>query len=73
MTPQCNVGEISGFKSERTVFKFRKRKRKRKLLCFVYLLHKQAREIRKFHVAVVQRRLRNVQKKLHACANLLLC
>ena len=32
---------------------------------------KWALEIRKFHVAVVQRRLRNVQKKRGACAKLL--
>ena len=31
---------------------------------------KRAREIRKFHVAVVQRRLRNVQKKRCCFANL---
>ena len=48
--------------SQRTVFKFRKRK----LLCWVYLLPaiKQAREIRKFHVAAEQWRLRNVQKSV---------
>ena len=34
---------------------------------------KRAREIRTFHVAVVQRRLRNVQKKRDACAKLLFC
>ena len=34
---------------------------------------KRAREIRKFHVAVVQRRLRIVQKKRDARAKLLFC
>ena len=33
------------------------------LLVFTYYM-KQAREIRKFHVAVVQPRLRNVQKRV---------
>ena len=39
---------------------------------FTYSI-KRAREIRKFHVAVVQRRLRNVQKKCDARAKLLFC
>ena len=34
---------------------------------------KRAREIRKFHVAVVQRRLRNVEKERDARAKLLFC
>ena len=41
------LAKFSGFESERTLSKFRKRKRK------LYLLHKRAREIRKFHVAAV--------------------
>ena len=59
-----NVGEIFWVESQRTVFKFRKRKLT--LLCWVYLLPaiKQAREIRKFHVAAEQWRLRNVQKSV---------
>ena len=55
-----NVGKIFRVKSERTLCKFRKRKIK--FLCCAHLLHKRAREIRKFHIAVVQQRLRNVQK-----------
>ena len=39
-------------------------KEKRKLLCCVHLHHKTARKIRKFHEAVVQRRLRIVQKSV---------
>ena len=39
---------------------------------FTYSI-KRAREIRKFHVAVVQRRLRNVQKKCDERAKLLFC
>ena len=59
-----NVGEIFWVESQRTVFKFRKRKLT--LLCWVYQLPaiKQALEIRKFHVAVEQWRLRNVQKSV---------
>ena len=54
--------KYSAVKSERTVFKCIKRKRK--VLCCVHLLHKALLtcKIRTFHVAVVQRRLRNVQK-----------
>ena len=43
------------------------RKRKGKFLCCAHLLHKTAREIRKFHVAVGQQRLRNVQKSVQSC------
>ena len=57
------LGKFSGVKSERTVSKFRKRKWK--LLCYVFTFSfKPVREIRRFHVAVVQRRLRNVQKSV---------
>ena len=56
------LANFSEVKSERTVFKFRKRKRK--FLRCAHLLRdlKRLREIRKFHVAVMQRRLRNLQK-----------
>ena len=59
------LAKFSGVESERTVSKLRKRKRK---FCvgFTYST-KQARVIRKFHVAVVQRRLRNVQSKTAWC------
>ena len=54
------LAKFSGVESERTVFKLRKRNRN---FCVVFAYSiKRAREIRKFHVAVVQRRLRNVQK-----------
>ena len=55
------LGKFSGVKSERTVFKLRKRKKK--CVVFTYFI-KRAHEIRKFHVVVVQRRLRNVQKSV---------
>ena len=59
-----------GFESQRTVSNFRKRK----FLCCVHLLHKAgAGEIRKFHVAVLQRRLRSVQKRRAARTRLLFC
>ena len=47
---------------ERTVYKFRKGKRQ--LLCVFTYSIKQACEIRKFHVAGVQRRQRNVQNSV---------
>ena len=47
--------------SQRTVSKFTKEKRK--FLCCVHYSIKRAREIRTFQVTVVQRWLRNVQKK----------
>ena len=55
------LANFSGIESERTVSKFRKRKS----FCavFTYFM-KRSREIRKFHVAVVQRRLRNVEKSV---------
>ena len=59
------LAKFCAVKSERTVSKWRKRKRK---FCvgFTYSI-KQAREIGKFHVTVVQRRLRNVQFKTAWC------
>ena len=54
------LAKFCGVEYERTVSEFRKRK-------FLYCVHhstERAREIRKFHVAVVQRRLRNVQKSV---------
>ena len=56
------LAKFSGVESERTVFKFRKRKRKFCVM-FTYSI-KQACEIRKFHVLVEQRPLRNVQKSV---------
>ena len=57
------LGKFSGVKSERTVSNFRQRKRK--LLCCVFTpSFKPVREIRRFHVAVVQRKLRNVLKSV---------
>ena len=44
---------------------FRKRKRKRKFLCCAHFNSiKQAHEIRKFHVAVMQQGLSNLQKSV---------
>ena len=55
----CKIlAKSSGIKSERTVSEFRKRTRK--LLCSVH----QSREIRKFQLADLQLRLRNVQKSV---------
>ena len=56
------LAKSSGIESERTVSDFRKRQRK--FLCCVHQPHKQAREIRNFQVADLQRRLRNVQKSM---------
>ena len=57
------LAKFSGVESERTVLKFRERQRN--FLCCVYLNPiKQESEIRKFHVAVVKRRLRIVQKSV---------
>ena len=60
------LAKCSGVESERTVFKCIKRKQK--VLCCVHLLHKALLtcKIRTFHVAVVQRRLRNVQKSVQS-------
>ena len=53
-----NVGEIFWIESKRTVSKLRERKRN--FLYCVHLLH----EVRRFHVEVVQRSLKNVQKSM---------
>ena len=54
--------KFSGIECERTVsINVRKRKKKIFLCC---ILHKGVREIRKFHVTVLQRRQRNVQKSV---------
>ena len=55
------LAKFSGVESKRTVFKFRYRKKY--IVVFTDYI-KQAREIRKFHVAVVQRRLRTVEKSV---------
>ena len=59
------AAKFSWVESERTVSKFRKRKRT--FFCFriVFMYSiRRAHETNKFHVAVVQRRLRNVQKSV---------
>ena len=58
------LANLSGVESESTISKFRKRKRK--FLCCVHLPYylTGTREIGKFHVAIVQRRLRYVQKSV---------
>ena len=48
--------------------------KEKETFCVVFAYSvKRAREIRKFHVSVVQRLLRNVQKKRDARAKLLFC
>ena len=56
-----NVGQIFwGCTRKDRIFKFRKRTRK---FCFVFIYSiRRARDIRNLYIAVVQRRLRNVQK-----------
>jgi len=67
------LGKFSGFNPNGTYKSLEKEKEKETFcVVFTYSLNR-AREIRKFHVAVVQRRLRNVQKKLDARAKLLFC
>ena len=63
-----NVGEIFWVKSERTVSKFRNRKENFRVV-LTYSIKREC-KIRKFHVAIVQKRLRNVQKKRDARAKL---
>ena len=59
------VAKFSWVESERTVSKFRKRKRTFFFVRSVFMYSiKRAHETNKFHVAVVQRRLRNVQKSV---------
>ena len=53
--------KFSEVESERTVSSLEK-----KAFCVVYSI-KRAPEIRTFHVAVLQRRLRNVQKSVMFC------
>ena len=53
-----NLGKIFWTESERTISELRKRKRN--FLCYVHLL----REVRKFHVTVMQQSLKNVQKNV---------
>ena len=65
------LGKFSEVESGRTVSKCRKRKRE--ILCFFSLLQTAGVWVRKFHVVVVQRRLKNVQKKRDARAKLLFC
>jgi len=61
----CKImAKFSGIESLRTVFKFRKRKLKENFCVLFTNSIKRACEIRKFHVAVAQRELRNVQKSM---------
>ena len=57
------LAKFWGAVSETTVAKLRKKKKEKFLFEFTYSI-KRAREIRTFHVAVMQRRLRNVQKSV---------
>ena len=54
--------QFSGVESEKTILNLEKEKENFCVL-FNYSI-KRAREVRKFHVTVVQRRLRNVQKSV---------
>ena len=63
------MAKFSGVKSKRTVSKFRKRKEK---FCVVLTFVRWVHEIRKFHIAAMQRWLINVQKS-EAHAELLFC
>ena len=66
-----NTGELFRVISERTVCKFRKRKTK---FCVVLTNSiKRAREIRKFHVAVVQQQITNVQKSVMRVQKMCFC
>ena len=58
-----NVGKIFWVESERTISKFQK---KNFSVVLTYSI-KRASETRKFHVAVVQQRLRNAPAKLFLC------
>ena len=56
------LAKFSGLESERTVSEFRKRKEK---FCAVFTNSiERVSEIRKFHVAIVERALTNVQKSV---------
>ena len=55
--------KFSGVEFERTASKFKKKEKENFCVLFTYST-KRAGEIRTFHVAVVQRRLRNVQKSV---------
>ena len=59
-----------GVEFQRTVSKLTKTKRKSVVRCLVFTSSIK-REIRKFHVVIVQRRQKNVQKKRDARAKLL--
>ena len=66
MLPKC-----SGFNPKGLYLSLEKEK---KTFCVVFTYSvRRAREIGKFHVAVVQRRLRNVRKKRDARAKLSFC
>ena len=61
----CKIlAKFSGIESARTLSKLRKRKLKENFCVLFTNSIKRACEIRKFHVAVVQRELRNVQKSM---------
>ena len=59
------LAKFWGFDYKRTVSRFRKRKRN--ILCCAHQLPKRACEIQKFHGAVAQLWLRNVQKSVMPC------
>ena len=63
------LAKFSRVKSERTVSKFTKKKKENFVLTYFV---KRVHEIKKFHVAVLQRRLRTYKKR-NACAELFFC
>ena len=61
-----SIGEISGLESERMLSKFTYKENEIFFVVFTCSI-KRAREIRKFGVAVVQRRLRKLQESVITC------
>ena len=67
------LAKLSGVEFERTSSKFRKKEKENPFFVLFTQCIKRAREVRKFHVSVLQGRLRNAQKKRDARAKLLFC
>ena len=67
------LAKLSGVEFERTSSKFRKKEKENPFFVVFTQCIKRAREVRKFHVSVLQGRLRNAQKKRDARAKLLFC
>ena len=65
------LAKLSGVEFERTSSKFRKKEKENPFFVLFTQCIKRAREVRKFHVSVLQGRLRNAQKKRDARAKVL--